>query len=1293
MEPIDLSDTKNIESWYERFELYRLTNDKIKDENATAFYLTLIGKEAYNLLRDLMHPTKPSAKKPSELHDVLLNHLMPFNFELLERAKFHTIVRETSETINGFILRIQQQAAKCNFGAELTTAVRDRILAGINNADMQRKLLSEKDLTLDKAKTILVDTASVEKAVDDVSMLNISRNESQVLHTRHYSSKPPVRQPKNNFRDEKNTSKRSGVLGNCFSCGEKHPRSECKFRNSKCFQCNKVGHIAKVCKQAKKTHFVEEMTNDGSTDAQDQFVLHIEKDNSSHVQDYIVIGKTQLSVIIDTGSPVNILNSEYLKELPFTKLDKAFSVLKGISGSVVPTKGVVKLPVKYKSLTREIKFYVVDVGPNILGIDGIRQLKVNLSEILQICSVTATDDNLSSLIHKLDNTTGGMHIDPVHLDCNSEGKFYRARPLAYGIKEAVCSSLTDLCNQGILKPVENSTWATPIVTVLKKNGKVRICGDYRVTVNPFLKKVAATTADPEEIFSQLHGAAYFSKLDLTNAFLQIPLDADSQALTTIVTPAGLFQYNFLPFGLSVSPGIFQKVMNDILVGISGVVSYQDDILVFGKSLAEHDHCLRHVLQRLLEKNVRINKEKSSFRLSSIPYLGYRLSVHGISPDSERVKPVADCNAPKNHKELHSMLGLFQYYSRFVPNFATIATPLFDLLKSEKFEWTDTENSAFEKLKAIITSEPILKCFQFSQPVTVVVDASETGIGGVLEQSGRPVTFVSRKLNSAEILYSQTQKEALAIFWTVKRLHKYLFGKKFLLVSDHQALRHIFNPSNSLSKCTSAMLARWAMALGAYEYDIQYKAGKSIPQADFLSRYSSQEEATKDVYFLSPVPTNRNVLIEESKKAFGSLYTALKYGWTTTTKKRYPEIFAKREEMSLSPDGLILVKGVVLVPPACRKTFLEQLHSGHLGVDKMKSLARLYCFWPSMNSDIQHFNSNCRHCFFKSNNHPKWKPWPLSFEPMQRVHADYCGPFLDRYYALIVIDSFSKYPEVFLTQSASSEFTRKAFQKFFAREGIPHCVVSDNGTHFTAQKLQDWMKQIGSTFIFTAPRHPQSNGQAENFVKSLKSAVRSCQPSNCDELENCIDNFLLQYRNAVHSSTKHTPAKLFKGRNLRTSLNLDTTEVFFRRGNDLRLSKGLMLQSLGNKMMSIVDVSDGSVHRRHCDQIKVAEHGNSCASNSTHSDGEDSEQTLRADNLNNGSVSHFSPRVSATSSPKPLVQSGSSPGGVHQPSAKGAELSHSNDIVGPSISGDRPRASSRTRRPPRYLKDFVDGKEL
>ena len=258
---------------------------------------------------------------------------------------------------------------------------------------------------------------------------------------------------------------------------------------------------------------------------------------------------------------------------------------------------------------------------------------------------------------------------------------------------------------------------------------------------------------------------------------------------------------------------------------------------------------------------------------------------------------------------------------------------------------------------------------------------------------------------------------------------------------------------------------------------------------------------------------------------------------------------------------------------------------------MKSLARQTVWWPGIDNDIAQISRDCSTCARKPRNHIELSPWPLAIRPMQRVHADYCGPLFNNIYALIIVDSFSRYPEVFLTRQMTTEFTIKAFRKFYSREGIAQVLVTDNGRQFTSGEFQNWCWSIGCRQLFTAPRHPQSNGLAENMVKTIKTACAAANPTTLEDLERALDNFLMQYRNAAHTTTHQSPAFLFKGRNLRSSLSYDITDITFQRGNNLQPSSGIIVRRLGQNMVELMDISDGSIHRRHRDQIHVTSQTN------------------------------------------------------------------------------------------------------
>lgn len=1275
LEKMDLTDPAGVENWHERFELYVITNDRIDGSNQTPFYLTMVGKEAYDLLKDLAYPEAPRSKTVKELQGLLMAYLRPVHFETTERARFHNISRRADEPLREFLLRLQRQASKCNFGDQLTIQLRDRIVAGVNDQDIQKRLLREPQLTYDKAKSLL-------ETWDDINIAVGSQcTQLANVHFHERSKKKPSSEGKLHAAKKKpfqgHKPQGQKTYSPCDSCGGPHKRSSCKFLKAECHVCHKIGHIAKVCRSRPSHHKTAIVSSENFEDSEFQSLA---VDSRTHLLHKLTFSSGRSSdFIVDTGSPVSFLPQDKFKALNLTApIHTSEQTIRGVSGHTLPVKGQAVLQVTDKNSHHplSLNFIITERGPCVLGLDGLRALSVNV--VLDVTSTTLSP-SITSLIHKCSQNTGGIKVQPIKLEVTCDPIFRKARPVPYGLRPAVQQNLKDLEQDGILKRVESSSWATPIVTPLKADGRVRICGDFRVTINSHLKQAANTTREVEDMFMGLQGSKFFSKIDLTNAFLQVPLDDESKEFTTIHTAWGLFQYQFLPFGLTASPGIFQSVLDCILQKLPGVRSYQDDIIVFSPSKKEHDERLLALLKALHSANVKINSKKSVFGVTSLRYLGYCVDGSGIHPNMERIKALQNAPKPTNAKELQSFLGFLQYYSKFVRNFAGKARPLFEMLSLPDFNWTQECEQAYSSLLDAVVHGEVLACFQVGKPSVLVVDASEEALGAVLEQEGKPVVCISRSLSTAERNYAQTQREALAIIWSVRRLHKFLYGHHFQIVTDHQSLQHIFSPQASVGKATSAMLQRWAIDLSAYDYDIKHCPGKSIPHADYLSRFAYRDPPAADTYFIKPFPIDRNILIKETRLAYGTVMSSISKGWSSSARKRFPILFSKRDRLSTQADGVLLFDDRIVVPPVCREALLSHIHMGHLGRDKMISLARMLCWWPSIQNDIASYARSCTNCASsKSKTHPNWTPWPVTYRPMQRIHMDFCGPFLQHHYALVIEDSYSKYPEVFFTTSASAAFTQWALRRFFAREGVPNVVVSDNGTHFTADSLQKWLKSIGCHAVFTAPRHPRSNGLAENFVKTLKTAIKAQNPQTLDALWQATDAFLLQYRNATHATTSKTPNMLLHGRNARTTANLDTTDVTFFRGNDTRPSKGLLLNHIGQKMFQVIDQEDGSLHRRHIEQININEKP-SCSL-------EPQPTPQVAPSSQPPSVP---PPPPVPPPPMPEVPPPSDPEPEPVPSTESppSPLRLNTPQVSPPSTHSIVRRNARTRRPPRWMDDY------
>ena len=314
----------------------------------------------------------------------------------------------------------------------------------------------------------------------------------------------------------------------------------------------------------------------------------------------------------------------------------------------------------------------------------------------------------------------------------------------------------------MISPVQFSEWATPIVPVIRKNGGVRICGDFKVTVNLALCVEHYQIPCIEDLFASLSGGQHFSKLDLSQAYLQVPVSEDSRKYLTITTHKGMFCYNRLPFGITSAPSIFQKIMDKVLQGLPNVHCFLDDILVTGNDDTHHLENLKAVLSCLEQLGLRVQKEKCKFFRSSLEYLGHIIDSKGLHKALDKVHAILDAPESTNTSQLRSFLGLINYCARFVPNLLTLLHPLKALLHKEvKWEWSEECNSAFCEAKEQLTSDRVLIHYNPTLPVILACDASPYGAGAVLSHklsSGKEKTiaFVSRTLSKVEQNYAQIE---------------------------------------------------------------------------------------------------------------------------------------------------------------------------------------------------------------------------------------------------------------------------------------------------------------------------------------------------------------------------------------------------------------------------------------------------------------------------------------------------------------------------------------------------------
>ena len=470
------------------------------------------------------------------------------------------------------------------------------------------------------------------------------------------------------------------------------------------------------------------------------------------------------------------------------------------------------------------------------------------------------------------------------------------------------------------------------------------------------------------MFVTLSGGEKYSKLDLSRAYQQILLDDDSRENVTVDSHKGLYRPTRLPFGVASATAIFQSKIEQVLQGIPMVVCRVDDILVSGKTDKEHLRNLSEVLTRLESAGLRLKLAKCNFMQPSVEYLGYRVDANGLSAIDKKVEAIRDAPAPENQQQLRSFLGMINYYSKFISNYSTITHPLNELLHDGvKWKWTSAQQMAFSKLKEKLASAPVLMHYSEELPLKLDTDASHYGIGAVISHiapSGeeRPIAYASRTLSKSERNYAQIEKEALSIVFGIKKFHQYLYGRKFTLVTDHKPLLSLLGPQSGIPTLAAARMQRWALLLSGYQYDIQYRSTTKHGNANCLSRLPVAIQATQpetdEVKLINKLQIESLPLsvdqIRKATRADPILSRVLEFtmpGWpeqpTTEEIKPY---FLKRNEMT-AEEGCLLGGIRVIIPKCFHEQVLTELHAGHPGAVRMKSLARLHVWLPHVDESV------------------------------------------------------------------------------------------------------------------------------------------------------------------------------------------------------------------------------------------------------------------------------------------------------------------------------------------------------
>ncbi|CAB3249944.1 unnamed protein product [Arctia plantaginis] len=1161
LEPFDVN-SKQWPAYIRRVKQYILLNE-IKDELRVPLLITVVGEHTYSLMCDLCAPKNPEEKSFDELIKAVLEHLEPQRSEIAERHVFRLRRQRDCESMTEYLQELKHLATTCNFGTTLEENLRDQFVSGLSNSAMRSRIFAEKSITYREAVELALALEAAERhaevsgATAPVSASGASVGEG--LHSTRAGSAGTSgggERRTSRYRGagaKGSNSAASSISLQCWRCGKAHRPDRCRYVNYNCDECNQRGHLKVMCREVQANRSDRQNYVSGYAEDEDLFNIELASKGNKPFFIKVNIDDYMIECEVDTGSRISAISEVFYKKM-FSHKTIYFDnlLLRCYSGTPIESLGYIMVTVSLGNVVaNDLILYVIKNGARpLMGRDWLRSLNIKQISINDI----STDPCINRLAKEFpevftDKLGKCRKLLQLQLT-DSEPVYVRARTVPLALRARVQRELERLEAEGTIYRVEHSEYGTPIVPVIKTNGDIRICGDYKVTINRKLKREFYPLPRIEELFATLSGGKEFSKIDLTHAYLQTVLDEDSQKCTAITTHIGTFVYRRTPFGLSCIPEKFQKLMEETLRGVPGTVVFLDDICVTGPSRYEHLNNLKQVLIRLKDMGLTVKLNKCQFLQTSVKYLGFIIDQKGLHPDPNKVNAIVDAPTPTDVTQLKGFLGLLNYYGKFIPRLSTLLHPLHELLKKGvSWKWSSECNQAFVEAKRALSSKKVLAHYEEGRPLVLSVDSSAYGLGAVLahrfpDGSERPVSCVSRTLNQAERNYSQIDKEALAIFYGVIRHHQYLYGRTFELRTDHKPLSYIFGPKIGIPQTAASRLQRWAVRLAAYDFTIKFVTSKQNGPADALSRLPLSQVPRRPSDAVSyinlvqeclPVDfmevgreTNKNVLLSR-------IVGYVKFGWPSVpsceAEKPY---FVRKNDLTVDFSCLIY-KYRIVIPASLQGKVLHELHQGHLGVNKMKTLARNYVYWPNLDMDLENVCRSCEPCRTVRDAPPRdtLHPWEFPLFPWQRLHADFAEHLGKRY--LLVVDAHSKWIEVLPMARTDAQSTITALMSVFGRFGLPSQLVTDNGPPFLSMEFKKYCMNNCIRHVTSAPYRPQANGAAENAVKTVKKAIKRAVHTGENVLQ-AIHKFLFYYRNCEHASTGVSPAVLLTGRRMRMRLD-------------------------------------------------------------------------------------------------------------------------------------------------------------
>jgi transposase InsO family protein len=881
----------------------------------------------------------------------------------------------------------------------------------------------------------------------------------------------------------------------------------------------------------------------------------------------VMLNAKKFKCLVDTGSACTIIRKRVATKLGL-RLENGDVVLRSFSGENVATTGVVDVRVRVGQPSAVIKVVVVDddqmtydciIGRDFLNLRNVMLLKIGtevrvcqLGNVKQVCEIkcggTHKDEELGLVFGEDVNYNDKVKCkalltefeDRISHSMATIGKTDAAKmeiklitqepvacspyrmPLAE--KEVLRGILEDLLINGIIRE-STSSYASPILLVKKKTGDYRMCVDYR-RLNAITVKDKYPLPLIEEQLDRLGGNSegrkykYFTALDMFSGFYQVPVHEDSVDKTAFITPDSHYEFLRMPFGLCNSPSVFQRLMNNVLGPLKNTVAfpYMDDIIIPSTTVEEGLQRLRSVLEVLRQHNLTLKLSKCSFFRTKIDYLGREISEEGIRPGQTKIDAILRMDVPRSVKHVRQFLGLSGYFRKFVQNYASVVEPLTRLLKRDfQWCWGGEQQAAFEQVKLMLTSRPVLAIFDPTLPTELHTDASSSAVAAILLQIHdgvqRVVAYFSKQTTVDQRQYHSYELETMAVVYALHHFRVYLLGLHFTVVTDCNALRTAFSKKDLIPR-----VGRWWLQVQEFVFDIKYRPGARMPHVDALSRYPitvgvDQVDITEGDWILS-------AQLQDEKLA--RIRKILESGVENRETKQYFHDYVLKNNKIYRKlaDG----RKVWAVPHLARWQIVRLCHdrAGHLSVEYTIRRIRLNYYFPKMRRFVTKYISACLNCAYykhcSSKKQGKLYPIEKKAVPFHTIHIDHVGPFetskKGNKYLLVIVDAFTKFTVLEAVKSTKVKPVTRTLHLMMCIFGVPTRIISDRGSAFTSRAFRLFCDEYAIKHVLNAVATPRANGQCERYNKTVVTMLAT---TNAEDDSDRWDTHVKTIQSALNTS--------------------------------------------------------------------------------------------------------------------------------------------------------------------------------